>query len=328
MVSDSASLVAVVSRVTCEAKDVVVLDLESGSKSELPPFQPGAHVEIYLPNGMVRHYSLCNDSRERTRYRIGVGLSPGSRGGSSFIHQSVKAGASLSISQPRNNFPLLSNASEYCFIAGGIGITPILSMIHWCLANDKRWQLFYCARSRQRAAFYEEIEALVGAAARKPVAYHFDDEQRGRLFDVEAVLRDCPAAAHIYCCGPTPMMEAVQAAAASRPAENVHFEWFTTRPAALAAAPAAERAFTVVLHRTGRQFVVPPGMSILDVLEQNNVAVPCSCREGLCGTCETRVVAGEPEHRDHVLSHTARATNETMMICVSRARSEVIELDI
>jgi len=319
MAADSDTLAAVVPRVPCEAKDVVVLDLEGAAGVELPPFEPGAHLELYLPNGLVRHYSLCNDSRERGRYRIGVGLNAASRGGSSYIHQSVKAGATLSISRPRNNFPLVEDAPAYCFVAGGIGITPILSMLRWCLAHGRPWQLFYCARSRQRAAFYEELQA-----GGTPVVYHFDDEQGGRLFDAQTALKDCPAAAHVYCCGPAPLMETVQAATASRPPAQVHFEWFTAKPVEAK----AEHAFTVVLHRSGQRIPVPPGTSILEALEQHGLAVPYSCREGLCGTCETRVIAGEPEHRDCVLSSAARAANDTMMICVSRARSEVIELDL
>lgn len=326
---DSEALAVVVTRVTCEAKDVLVLDLESATGTELPPFEPGAHLELTLPNGLVRHYSLCNDPRERGRYRIGVGLSAASRGGSSFIHQRVKAGATLSISRPRNNFPLVVDAPEYGFVAGGIGITPILSMIHWCIAHGKRWQLYYCARSRQRAAFYEDLQALAREAGRAPVAYHFDDEQGGRLFDAQTALQACAPAAHVYCCGPAPLMEAVQAATRSRPPEQVHFEWFSAKPAEAETADAkVEHAFTVVLHRSERRIPVPPGVSILDALEQHGVAVPYSCREGLCGTCETRVLAGEPEHRDYVLSNTARAKNDTMMICVSRARSAVIELDL
>lgn len=309
-----------VSGVHCEARDVMVLELRRPDGGALPPFTPGAHLEMYLPNGLIRHYSLCNDPAEHDRYCLGVGLARDSRGGSSFVHQQVRVGATLSVSPPRNNFPLELAAEEYVFIAGGIGITPIMAMIRACVATNRRWRLFYCTRNRQRTAFYEDLRAL----APDRVHFHFDDEQEGRLFDAAAALQGVADTAHLYTCGPAPLMKAVEAAAAQRPPDRVHFEWFT----AAAVDASADKPFTVVLRNSGTRYEVPAGRSILEVLEDHDAGVPYSCREGLCATCRTTVLAGECDHRDSVLSATERASNKEMMICVSRAKSEVLELDL
>lgn len=309
-----------VSAIHCEARDVLVLELRDPDGGALPPFTPGAHLEIQLPGGLIRHYSLCNDPAERDRYCLGVGLARDSRGGSRYIHQQVRLGTQLTVSAPRNNFPLELAAEDYVFIAGGIGITPIMAMIRSCVATNRRWQLFYCTRNRQRTAFYEDLRAL----APDRCHFHFDDEQEGRLFDVAAALGKVPGTAHLYTCGPEPLMKAVEAAAADRPPDRVHFEWFT----AAAVDTTADTPFTVILRDSGTRYEVPPGRSILEVLEDHGAGVPYSCREGLCGTCRTTVLAGLPDHRDSVLSAAERASNSEMMICVSRARSATLELEL
>lgn len=309
-----------VSGARCEARDVLWLELRDPQGRELPAFTAGAHLEVHLANGLVRHYSLCNDPAERDRYCLGVGLSRDSRGGSKYIHEQLRVGATLSVTAPRNNFPLELAASESVFIAGGIGITPIMAMIRACAAARRPWRLVYCARNRQRCAFYEELCALAPDRCR----FHFDDEQDGRVLDAAAVLGGIPAEAHLYTCGPAPLMKAVEAAAADRAPDRVHFEWFT----AAAADTSADLPFTVVLRNSGTRYEVPPGRSILEVLEDHDAGVPYSCREGLCATCRTTVLAGEVDHRDKVLSAAERATNKEMMICVSRARSAVLELEL
>jgi len=309
-----------ISDVRCEARDVMVLELRAGDGGALPPFTPGAHLELYLSNGLIRHYSLCNDPAERDRYCIGVGLARDSRGGSRFVHQTLRVGSKLDVSAPRNNFPLELAAEELVFIAGGIGITPILSMIRSCEARHRPWRLFYCARNRQRTAFYEDLRLL----APERVHFHFDDEQDGKLFDAVAALRDVPETAHVYTCGPAPLMKAVEAAAAHRPQDRVHFEWFT----AAEVDTAADKPFTILLRNSGTRYEVPPGRSILDVLEDNGAGVPYSCREGLCATCRTTVLAGEVDHRDSVLSAAEKASHKEMMICVSRAKSDTLELEL
>lgn len=304
----------------CEARDVLFMELRDPTGAELPAFTPDAHLEVNLGNGLLRHYSLCNDPAERNRYCLGVGLSRDSRGGSKLIHETIRVGSQLSVSLPRNNFPLDAAPDEAVFIAGGIGITPIMAMIHACIAAQRNWRLFYCTRNRQRTAFYEDLRALAPGCCH----FHFDDEQAGILFDAAATLSGVTASAHVYCCGPAPLMHAVQAATAGRAPEHVHFEWFTT--ATLDAR--TDKPFAIVLRGSGIRLEVPSDRSILEVLEDNGLGVPYSCREGLCATCRTPVLSGIPDHRDNVLSSSERAANDQMMICVSRAKSAVIELDL
>jgi ferredoxin-NADP reductase len=311
-----------VAGVRSEAKGVVALELHHPLGEALPAFAPGAHLEVHLPNGLVRHYSLSNSPAERDRYCIGVGLAPNSRGGSSFVHESIRRGDQLLVSEPRNHFPLVTDAQAYCFVAGGIGITPLLSMIRWCIEHGKAWRLHYCVRSRQRAAFYEELQSFDGA--RETLHLHADDEQAGRRFDPREALLGLAAGAHVYCCGPASLMSAVERASQQRPAGTVHFEWFAAK-----STPTAEQlAFTVKLRSSNVALAVGPRQTVLGVLEHHGIPVPSSCREGTCGTCQTGIVEGVPDHRDSVLSAQQRAANDCMMVCVSRARSEVLVLDL
>lgn len=306
--------------VRCEARDVMAIELRDHAGGKLPPFTPGAHLEVYLDHKLIRHYSLSNDSKESDRYCIGVGLARDSRGGSKLIHETLRVGQTLYVSPPRNNFPLETAAEEYVFIAGGIGITPIMSMIRFCEANNRKWRLFYCSRNRARCAFYEDITAIQNAS----VHFHFDDEQGGRLFDAGEALQGVPDSAHIYTCGPEPLMRAVESATNTRSSDRVHFEWFS----AAAVNTTADSPFVIRLVQSNKEFEVPAGRSILEVLEDHDCGVPYSCREGLCATCRTCVVSGECDHRDSVLSASERASNKEIMICVSRAKSALLELDL
>jgi vanillate O-demethylase ferredoxin subunit len=314
------SLTVVVADVRAEAKDVVTLELRAVDGGELPPFSPGAHLDVHLPNGLIRNYSLSNDCRERNRYVIGVGRAVESRGGSSYVHSSIRAGEKLKISAPRNNFSLDEHSASFLFIAGGIGITPIMAMVRWCVANDKPWRLIYASRSRQRTAFYEE---LCGLAAGR-VHFHFDDES-GEVLDVARAISSWCAGETIYCCGPSPLMEAVETLTEHLPDGAVRFEWFT---APESEEPRGSTSFTVKLERSGVEFEVPEGKSILEVLEEHGFEIPFSCREGLCGTCVTNVCAGEPDHRDYVLSDEERESGKLMTICCSRSKSPVLALDL
>lgn len=310
-----------VSAVAAEARDVMRLELAAPDGGELPAFEPGAHLSLQLPGGLQRQYSLCNDWRERHRYVLGVSRAAASRGGSSHVHGSVRVGSELACSPPANNFRLVPDAPRYLFVAGGIGITPILAMVRWCEAAGKPWKLVYAARTRARMAFYEE---LLGYGAK--VRFHSDEEQGGPL-KVAPLMSDVAPGTHVYCCGPAPLMEAVQAGGGHLAPEALHFEWFSapTQPA-VAEQPAG--GFWIDLQRSGTSLHVPPGLSILEVLEQNGHEVPFSCREGLCGTCETSVCGGEPEHLDYVYPPSERPTLRTMLVCVSRARSERLLLDL
>ncbi|MGJ7548635.1 PDR/VanB family oxidoreductase [Pseudomonas alloputida] len=302
-----------------EAKGVVVIELRSPDGAALPSFKPGAHIELHLPDDRVRQYSLCNDARETHRYCVGVGLSPVSRGGSRHVHQSLRVGDRLTVSPPRNHFPLEEDAPGFVFFAGGIGITPVWSMIQWCEANQRPWHLYYLVRSRQRAAFLEQLQPFG-----ERVTLHADDEA-GVLFDIAAAIGQQPGNVHFYTCGPTPLMLAVEAAAHSYPEEQVHFEWFTPKEPKTAA---TDKPFTVQLARSGKAFEVPADQSILQVLEANGLRVESSCREGTCASCETCVLDGAPDHRDSVLTPAERKNNDVMMICVSRALSQTLVLDL
>lgn len=311
----------IITAIHAEAKDILRYDLADAQARNLPEFDPGAHLEVYLPNGLIRHYSLCSDFRDTSQYSIGVGLSAISRGGSKYLHGSLKVGDRLRVSVPRNNFPIAKESNHFTFIAGGIGITPILAMIRWCVATGKQWQLIYLTRSRLRAAFLEELNSLDSQSVRT----HFLDENNGNMLDIPAVMAGLPRDSHVYCCGPAPLMEAVQAAGqALDTSERMHFEWFGGK----GPVSAGGQGFKVILHSTGAELEVPADRSILEILEEKGHCVPFSCREGLCGSCETRVLAGIPDHRDSILSDTARVECKSMLICVSRAKTPVLELDI
>ncbi|WLH65169.1 PDR/VanB family oxidoreductase [Pseudomonas sp. FP2300] len=308
-----------VASIVAEAKDIIVIELVDPQGQSLPPFEPGAHLELHLPNGLVRHYSLCGDSQDRKHYHVGIGLARESRGGSRFLHGSIAVGSVLRSRPPRNNFPLSDSASHYVFIAGGIGITPILSMIRWCESNNKKWELYYLVRNRQRAAFYETLQSLPG----KNVHNHFDDEA-GRHFDIQSCISSLESNSHLYCCGPAPLMSGVEASAAQRPDISAHFEWFNAQEID----SSEDKGFRLIARSSGLELDVPADRSILDVLEANGVNVPFACREGICGACETDVVCGDPEHRDLVLTNEEKLSGKRMMICVSRSRTPTLELNV
>ena len=317
-----------VSAVRAEALDIVSITLRHPSGLCLPAFAPGDHLEITLPQcaggkpALIRHYSLCNSPTETDRYVIAVGRAANGRGGSQAIHEIVRVGTKLTVRPPRSNFPLSSEAGYYRFVAGGIGITPILSMIRWCEARGKSWSLLYCTRNRVRTAFYEELRKM-GPRVR----FHFDDESGGRLANFEQELAQPELREHVYCCGPRPLMRAVETAALARPKGTVHFEWFSGKEVD-DAPPVATDAFDVVVRSTGHRLRVPPEKSILETLEDHGVSVPFSCREGLCRTCETSLVSGQADHRDFVLSKEEQNSQRTLMVCVSRAKTAVLELDL
>jgi tetrachlorobenzoquinone reductase len=303
-----------------EATDVVKLELRPADGGVLPAFAPGAHIDLFLPNGLTRQYSLLNDGEKRNRYEIAVSKASASRGGSSCVHADLNVGMQLNIGPPRNNFPLDSHSRRALFIAGGIGITPILSMIRHFHRNCMDWRLLYLARTRSHAAFRAELLEMGSGR----VEFHFDDEV-GRFFDFNDGQFNAEAGVSIYCCGPGPLMTSVQTFAAARliPA---YFEWFA--PPKDITTVAADRPFDVKLRSSGRVLRVPEGRSILEVLEGSGLELPFSCREGMCRTCEVRVVEGIPDHRDHVLSKIEQEAGITVMICVSRSKTAALVLDI
>lgn len=308
-----------VKRIGYEAENVNSYELVLPQGGELTPFTAGSHIDLHLPNGMIRSYSLVNDQDERHRYVIAVNKDPSSRGGSSFVHDGIKAGDIVTISAPRNNFALREDADHSVLIAGGIGITPLMSMVRRLTKLARPWQLFYAARTRRAAAFLDDLHDI------GPGHLHvdFDDERMGKVFDIAAIVADQPVHAHLYCCGPLPMLEAFERATAGRPADHVHVEYFQAREA-----PALDGGFEVRLARSNRTVAVEPGKSILDAVLDAGVSANYSCTEGACGTCETRVIEGIPDHRDLFLSAEEKASNKTMMICCSGSKSGTLVLDL
>jgi tetrachlorobenzoquinone reductase len=315
----------VVRRKSAAAEGVVTLELADVSGEPLPAFAAGAHIDVELPlpgGPQLRQYSLCNAPGERHRYVIGVGLDANSRGGSSWIHAQLQEGMRLRISAPRNNFPLAESAEHTVLVAGGIGVTPLLAMARRLTELGRRWTLYYCVRTPARAAFLGELMALGGE-----VVPMFDGMPGVGSVDLVAVLAQAPAFTHFYCCGPAGLMKAFLAASAARDAATVHVEWFAA-PAASNDEPVGEGEFQLHLARTQRTLAVLPKQSILDVLLDAGIDVPYSCRDGVCGSCETRVLAGECDHRDLVLMPAEAAANDRIMLCVSRCKGAALTLDL
>ncbi|MDR3471143.1 MAG: PDR/VanB family oxidoreductase [Devosia sp.] len=302
------------------ADTIRAVELMSADGSPLPPFTAGAHINLKLPGDLSRSYSLTNGPETRDRYCIAVNRDAASRGGSAYIVEQLKVGDLLPIDPPHNTFPLVENAELSAFFAGGIGITPILAMIRRLEALGRSWKLFYAARNRPSAAFVAELEALETKSPGR-VHFHFDAEA-GKVMPLLKLASGIPKAAHVYCCGPGKMIEVFKASAGWRPEDNVHIEHF----AGTKARPTT--AFDVYLKRQGREFHIPAGQTIMQVLKDNNVHVAYSCCEGVCGTCETVVLEGEPDHMDNVLSARERASNKVMMICCSGAKTDRLVLDI
>ncbi len=287
----------------------------------LPAFTAGSHVDGHLPAGGVRSYSLLNGPHERDRYVVAVALDAESRGGSRHIHGAWRVGQTVRISPPRNSFALAEDAAHSVFIAGGIGITPLLSMMARLDALGRSWELHYALRLRGEAAFLNRISRLGVADPKVHVSFHHEAD--ATRLDVAAVVRGTPADAHLYCCGPARMLDAFLDATAGRPESHVHVEYFTSREAA-----ATEGGYALVLRRSGRTVRVEPGQRMLDALLAAGVDVSYSCSEGVCGTCETRVLAGIPDHRDQFLSPDEQASNGLVMICCSGSKSPELVLDL
>jgi len=296
-----------------EADQIVSLEFADPRGAPLPPWAPGAHLEIRLPSGLIRHYSLCGDPARAESYRVAVLRVGAGRGGSREIHDTLRVGTTLEVSEPRNTFPL-ADASHCLLIAGGIGITPILTMAeHLAARGHTAWRLLYGGRSRDAMAFRDRVARLPPGRAEQV----FQDENG--LPDLEGALAELPDGAHVYCCGPAPMIEKTTGLCARRPGLVLHVERFTATPARPAAT--TNDAFEVELAETGRVLKVPADRSILDVVREVLPDVAYSCESGFCGTCETGILSGTAVHRDELLTEEERDAQRSMMICVSRARS-------
>jgi ferredoxin-NADP reductase len=295
----------------------------------LPAFTAGSHVDLYFRDGRVRQYSLCNDPRERHRYVFAVQREENGRGGSKAIHEIVHAGRLMAISPPRNNFRLHEQASHHVLIAGGIGITPIRSMVHRLTVLGASFELHYGARSRVKLAFETELRSL-GTADR--THFYIDDGDPAKGMSPAAIALSAPAGSHFYCCGPEGLMRAVRTSTADRPSSSVHFEHFAAGPAPrvptglMGDGDSIALGFSVRLARRGLVFDVPDDKSIVQVLRENGVEVATSCEAGLCGTCRTPYLEGEPDHRDYVLEEDDR--RHEVIICCSRSKTPELVLDL
>lgn len=319
----SSSLSALVRTLRLEAEGVVSIELcPASSAVNFPAFEPGSHIDLHLPNGLVRSYSLLNPATDQQRYVVAVLRDRNSRGGSRYVHEQLRVGMTLPISAPRNNFKLQASGTRNVLVAGGIGVTPLLSMLRQLAASGQTADFIYCARSRQQAAFISEIEALTGDRIR--LSCHFDDEQ-GAPPTLAKLLAGYPADTRLYCCGPTPMLDAFEKSCGMLGYANAHIERFSAAPANV---QVAAGGYSVELRRTGRTLEVLSGKSILDTLLDAGLSPDHSCREGVCGACETRVLCGEVDHHDSILTKAERAANKSMMICVSHCKQGPLVLDI
>jgi tetrachlorobenzoquinone reductase len=302
-----------------DAERVILIELRRPDGGDLPTFTAGAHIDLYLPNRLVRSYSLVNAEAERARYLIAVALDRDSRGGSRWLHEALRVGDRLLVGPPRNDFALVEDAPHSLLIAGGIGITPLWSMIQRLVALGRSWELVYGARTRAAAAFDAPLRALQAQGA--AVTFAFDGESDGAMPDVSALVARATPDTELYCCGPRPMLDVFEATTQGR--GRAHVEYFEPKHA-----PVPIGGFSVRLARTCRTVAVAPGQSILTALEIAGLSAPFSCRAGLCGSCETIVLDGEPDHRDTVLSERERAANRTIMICCSSSKTDPLVLDL
>ncbi|WP_424923640.1 PDR/VanB family oxidoreductase [Amycolatopsis acidicola] len=314
---EEADLKLVVDRREVLADDVVRLRLADPEGAPLPEWSPGAHIDLRFTEDLVRQYSLCGDPDDKHSWQVAILREPASRGGSEFAHDRLTEGTRISVRGPRNHFEL-SAAEEYLFIAGGIGITPIVPMIKEAARTGAPWQLLYGGRTRSSMAFRDELAAHGDGVRIRP------QDETG-LLDLAAFLGEPRPGVAIYCCGPEPLLQAVEAQAEAWPPGTLHVERFTPKDLG---EPARAESFEVELDQSGRVLTVPPEKSILEVLGEAGLDVPSSCQEGTCGTCETVVLAGEPDHRDSLLTPEEQASNETMMVCVSRAKCARLLLDL
>jgi phthalate 4,5-dioxygenase reductase subunit len=314
-----ATLKLKVTRSEFAAEGIRLFELRRPTGGELPAFTPGSHIPVRVPNGSLRNYSLCSDPVDHSRYVIAVKREEGGRGGSISLIDNVQTGDIVEVLGPRNLFELTDSASSYIFVAGGIGITPIVSMVHWVRArDDKPFKLYYLTRNSQVTAFLADlnIEEL-----KSSVTIHHDDGAPENAFDLWPIFEK-PTKAHIYCCGPRPLIESVKDMTGHWPINQVHFEDFGSD---LVRPRSDDKPFKVRLARSNTVLEIPVGTSILEIMRAHGLRAPSSCESGTCGTCKMRLIAGEVNHRDLVLTAAERVDN--IMICVSRAKNDELVLD-
>ncbi len=306
-----------------EADGIVSFDLKPGSGARLPSFTAGAHIDVHVPGGIVRQYSLCNNPAEVDRYQIAVLLDPASRGGSSGMHSAVHEGDLIRISKPRNHFPLAATDGRPLLLAAGIGVTPILCMAEALTEVGADFTMHYWARSAAQTAFVDRIRSSGFA---RNVSFHFDNGPAHQLLSLESAFRNRLDGQRAYLCGPLGFLDAARAAARQSgwPDDRVHFEYFKPH----VGKDQMSGIFEVQIASTGAVYVVPPEKTVAQVLAEHAIEIPLSCEQGICGTCITRVLEGVPDHRDLVLTAQERAKNDQFTPCCSRALSPRLVLDL
>jgi vanillate O-demethylase ferredoxin subunit len=314
----------IVMRKQREAEDIYSFELRRVDDAPLPPFSAGAHVDVSIRDGLTRQYSLSNHPEEQHRYLIGVLRDPASRGGSVALVDNVKEGDHIHISEPRNHFPLAHEAKRSLLFAGGIGVTPILCMAERLAHVGSAFEMHYCTRSAARTAFMARIQS---ASFSDQVKFHFDDGAAEQKLDAAAVLAKPVPGTHLYVCGPTGFMDYVLKTAKDMgwPEEQVHREYFA---APVQAQTGPDDSFQVKLASSGQVIDVPPEKTITAALLAHGIRIPVSCESGVCGTCITRVIEGEPDHRDAFFTDEEKAANDQFTPCCSRSKSKLLVLDL
>lgn len=317
-----AQIAVKVQRKTLEAQDIASFELVKPDGSALPGFSAGSHIDVQVPGGLTRQYSLCNDAAEQHRYRIAVLRDAGSRGGSRNMHDAVNEGDTLLISEPRNHFPLV-HAQRTLLLAGGIGVTPLLCMAQRLARIGAEFEMHYCTRSPSRTAFRDEIAASDWAAR---VQFHFDDGAEAQKLQLEALLARPDAGTHVYVCGPTGFIDWVVKTSERLGwgKDQVHLEYF----GAAAQDTAGDRAFQVKIASSGATYEVAADETVVQALQKHGIEILTSCEQGVCGTCITRVLQGECDHRDLYFTDDEKARNDQFTPCCSRAKTEVLVLDL
>jgi tetrachlorobenzoquinone reductase len=298
--------------------DVNLYDLRPIEGSLLPAFESGAHVDLHLPNGIVRQYSLANDQREYHRYLFGIKRDLHSRGGSRYIHDNLRVSDTLFVGAPRNTFALNGEQVPVVFISGGIGVTPFLSMARRAADLGLEWILHAAMRRRSETAVLSEL-----AEVQKRVVIHIDEECGDKPIDLAPIIASASPDTHFYCCGPGPMLKAFEEATRKRPASKIHVEHFQNEAAAV-----ETRGFSVRLARSNRTIDVQPGQTIAAALRNAGIDISTSCEQGVCGACETRVLEGVPDHLDLILTDDEKVANKSMMICCSGCLGDLLLLDL
>lgn len=312
-----------IARKQTQAVDICTFELVQAEGHPLPAFSAGSHIDVHMPGGVTRQYSLCNDPRESHRYLIGVLRDPASRGGSKTMHDAMEEGALLRISAPKNHFQLAHGATRSLLIAGGIGVTPILCMAERLAMTGGAFEMHYCTRSRDRTAFFDRIAQSAFASQ---VHFHFDDGDASQKLALDPLLTAPQPGVHLYVCGPKGFMDWVldAARAAGWPADQLHYEFFSAE----VAKSDDDAAFEVKLASSGRVVKVEKDQTVVQALAAVGVEVQTSCEQGVCGTCLTRVLEGEPDHKDMYLTPEEQAANDQFTPCCSRSRSPVLVLDL